>query len=1449
MKVRIQYRFLFKLLAVVTVVSLLLAGVHRLQLYRNSLQILAQARKASEGNNPVEAIRFYTQFLGLRRDSAEAQVELADIFAKLGGVDEAFLHYESALRIDPTLIEASKSIVKIAIDLGRHLEAKETLSTKLIPSDPGNAEYQWLLGLCEYRLGELANAEKCLARAVEIEIGNPTYAASLAELLRDRLNGADKGKKVLDDLVENASENSDAFLARGRYLLEHGRALASVEKGPRDTILESAWQDGLAADRLSPGTKKNVLFLVEVAIVRNRIAEAREIVRSTIEANPAEPEMYQSAARIELADRKPEAATQILKNGLQVIPGSPDLLFSLAQLQLDSGNLVEAEELVAELNSRKFREAPMRYLEARVLVSKGQWRQAATLLEQSRAMFDRSNELLRQADFLSAFCYRNLGNTDQEIEALQRALGSDPFWSNARESLANAFLRSGRIQESIAEFSQIVNQPNAPLTAGLSLARLLFVNGLGRNASGEDWDPLRRLLIKLEEFPQAANDLAIMRAELLVAEKQPEEAEAILETRLDLDSKVPELYQALIALQIRTEAWNEAERSLARAEECLMDSVTVRLERGRYLIRRFGKQVDVNELEQLCIPDADWDSKQKLQLAAGFAGYFLSLEDYERCKKFAKVVADSEEGQSNLSIHLLLFELALRSSDLTSMSQSLAEVKRIEGTGPIWRLGEAIRLSVEASILAASSQGSQVSEIEALFARAIEQLSEAATERPNWARIWRLKGEINDRRNNQDLALQSYLEAIRLGEQNPQLITRAISLLFQNGRFVEADEVVRKLQEQRTPFSSELTRMASQVSLELENFDRALTIANDWAIQSDQQEDHVWLAQIHSSTGKFILAEEEFRIAIDMDRAAPGPWVSLVQMFGRLGNRDAALKAIGEAASAIREEDRDIALAQSYQAIQDYPNATRYYKKVLETRPDAIELMRKYADFCLVSGQEATAEPILMTLTSETTIASEETQSWARRALALIIGLRKSDDSSTQSRDLKKSRDLLAINAKKGVPTNSDQRALAIILSTRSDEPSTTESISLFEQIIKTEPKFSLADNFLLANLYLRSGNWERYSRTMRSVLGNGGATNSKYVRSYAEALFNHKEIPESMLWIDRLKKLAPKELSTASIESQLLFQSRDYDRLYELVNSNRSQTEPDRLLWAAQIAESCGTELMRSGKSGEAKRFLDMARDSFTEIAKTDPKRTLALAACHARLGEMKESFEVLRNSSLPPDEVGDLIQGALQNGSLNADEARELIGVVQTVQAKHPKNVLINLGLGDLWSWVGGGPEADKAYQMALKVDPNNIPVLNNFAMMLALTGQQFTEANGFIERAINAVGPNDYLLDTRCVVRLASANIQGAEQDIRKALEILPKPDRFFHLAQVLASQGRIEDAKAAMKKAQEGGLTSQALHPLERKAFETLLLLTQPTNSKVSWDQLSRPLLIHTRRATT
>ncbi len=1407
MKVRLQYRFLLKMLAVIAVIALVVAGVHRWQVYRNASSFLNQARKSVESGDRIGAIRFYTQYLGLNKDSAEAQSELGELFLQLGKLDQAYFHLEGALRLDPTLQKARESLVKVSMNMGRAADAKTYLTKDLIPAKPKNAEYHWLLGLCEQKLGEYQVALEHFKRAVELDERKPEYSASLAMLLSERLIRSKEARAILDQLVAKSSNDPESHLTRGQWLLSQSRLLSAGDNAVRQQLLEDAWLDAQSATRLAPDSPESVIFLVAVAVTSQRAAEARDVLLSAIAAHPHVPQLYSSAAQIELSNRNLEAAIQVLKDGLKAVPGSPAMLFDLTQLELDSGDIKSAQELIAELRSRKFDEAPIRYLESRVLAANGQWRQAATLLEQSRAQFDRSKELLKQVDFLLSACYRNLGNPDQELETLRRAISADPLWPEARAALASALARSGRVQEAMTEFTRLVQQPKPLASSWLSLARLMFLDGLRRNAKGDDWTALRQVLTNLDSIPEAANDLAIMRAELLVVENQLDEAETLLKSRLEVDPAVAALHQALISLQIRGEAWEKVEDSLNTSQQALSDSATIRLERARYLIVRNGKQVDLDQLEQLAVPNKDWDAAQQTQLATGFANYFLSLEDYVRGQKYASLVADSAMGKTNLSTLSLLFELASRSGDLAAMARTLETVKQIEGSGPLWRVGEAMRLSVEAK----NTKESQTAERDALYSKAIGQLTEAAVLRPAWTRIPRLKGEILERQNRSDLATQAYLEAIELGERNPQLVSRTVYLLYQQGRFVQADEVVRKLQEQKSPFSSDLTRLASQVSLELENFDRALSLANDWAVQSGKQEDHLWLAQVLSISGDTTKAEKEFRIAIDKNRAVPGPWVSLVQMFARKGNTEAAMLVIAEAAQEIRPEDRDDALAQAYQSIRDFTMAEQFYQQAMSQHPDDPALMRRFADFCLSTGQPDLAEPILAALISETSTANELDQAWARRSLALV-SFRGTDET------IQKARELLDTNTKKFGPSAMDQRTMAVILASRPDPQSRSEAIKSLEQLIKQEAKFSLTDNYLLGRLYLLDGDWSRYSRTMRSVLGNGGAADSQYVRSYAEALVAKGELADGQLWFDRLKKLAPKDASTDTVEAQLLYASGDYARFTKLLESRGK--EADRLEWAAGISEKTGSELKRAGKTDPAQKLLALAESLYSQIAATVPSRNLATAAFYARRGQIDQTLKLLDRAELPPDQVGQLAQDALQSGGLQATDARNLIGILQTVQAKHPKDIVINMLLGDLWSWIGEAQEAVGAYDRVIQVEPNNIPAHNNSAMVLGMTGQQLVDAKRLIEHAISVAGPVYYLLDTRGSVRFATGDVQGAEQDFRLAIQKTPRPDTYFHLAQALAAQNRQDEARAAMQKAKEDGATMELMHPLERKAFAAL-----------------------------
>jgi tetratricopeptide (TPR) repeat protein len=1424
----IRYRFLLSLIGVVVVFAAGTFALHHYQVQRSAEIIVSLAQRAARDGRHSEAVGYYRQYFRLRADDATARAELGRLLAKAGDLDGAYFELESALRGNPTDVDVRRELVEVSLSLGRYHDAKTQLTQHLLPTDPENAEFHYLLGRCAASLGEYAEARSHFESATRLAAEDPQYAAALASLLSDRLSDVTAARRVLDELISQTPENVASYVARGRWLLTQCATSTRATADHRQANLDAAWTDTMSALGLDPVSAEAVELAVDVANRTNRSEQIRPYVAAAIEATPGVAALYCSAAQIELQAGRPAAAKQWLTSGLQANPRQPELMYSLAQLELRAENRSAVETLIAELRSIKFADAPLRYLEAQILVSQGQWRPAVRLIEDSRALFDRSDDLLKRADFLLATCYQNLGNFDQQLSSLRRAVGLDPLWQPAREGLAQALFRLGRLPEAISEYQQLVGMPDSSLSATVGLAQLLLLDTLGRNAKSPDWTRLEQVLTVLEQTPAAANEVAILRAEMLFASGPAEAAQELLQSRIDAAPPTLSLHQALISLHVRNRHWDQAAAALAAAQQALGDTVELRLAEARILIGRDGQQVSINALDRLATPRPDWSEPQRRDLANGFAVYFFSLQDYVRCQRHAQVVAGSVAGQTDLSIHLLIFEVALRSRDAASMTESLACVKEIAGMGPLWRVGEAVRLCVQADELSDDLSPQRNS----LYAMAIAHLTEASLQRPGWSRIPRLQAEIHQRRGEQDLAINEYVKAIELGEQDPQFIAQAVFLLFEQGRFVEADQIVRKLQERQSPFSSDLTKMAAQVSLQLQNFDRALQLAKAWAEKSQRQEDRIWLAQIYSITDDHAEAVKQFRIAIEIDPTAPAAWISMVQMYARAGDIESARAVLDEARSALDPAESADALAQGYETIKDFETAERYYRRGLEAQPDSAGILRRFASFYLKLRQQEQAQPLLEQLVALTGPSDAEDRAWGRRNLALSLGFTGNDE------DFHRARQLLQENEDQLGITEQDQRVLASVLGSRRDSQSIQQAISILEQLVKRQAGFSIEDNFLLADLYSRTGDWTRYSRLMRGVLSHGGADDPRYVRTYAESLQDRGEYQESQLWLDRLKRLEPTQLATLTIEARQLFLANDFDRLLKLLanddletslsSSNSEQTDPEqgeRLWWSAEGAEVFATTLRQRGDDDQAARLFAVAGAAYAKVSESDPRRPWAYAMFLARTGQIDECLAAIADRNPAPEVLTQIVQAAMQSGRLTTAQAGQLVTRLQpelvTSQAAQ-----IGLTLGDLYTWLGDTKAATSSYMAVLRTQADFVPALNNLAVVLASSGNRLESAQKAIDKAIAIEGPRDFLLDTRGSVLLAAGDAQAAERDFLSALEIAPNASRFFHLAQARAAQGATKDASLAMQQALELGATTDSIHPLERDAFDRLRALLQP-----------------------
>ena len=118
------------------------------------------------------------------------------------------------------------------------------------------------------------------------------------------------------------------------------------------------------------------------------------------------------------------------------------------------------------------------------------------------------------------------------------------------------------------------------------------------------------------------------------------------------------------------------------------------------------------------------------------------------------------------------------------------------------------------------------------------------------------------------------------------------------------------------------------------------------------------------------------------------------------------------------------------------------------------------------------------------------------------------------------------------------------------------------------------------------------------------------------------------------------------------------------------------------------------------------------------------------------------------------------------------------------------------------------------------------NNMAWLAALKDGQGKDALVDINRAIELMGPQADLLDTRGVVHLSLKQTQDAIKDLENAVKDSPSPNKLFHLSQAYFQANEQEKSKQFLKEAKAKGLGQNrmgpgSLHSLEQPAYQKLL----------------------------
>jgi tetratricopeptide (TPR) repeat protein len=1412
-----------KLLAYSLLCLVLLVGgtvlAHYLQSERIARALLQQADRAKSDHHADEEARFLTRYLEFAPEDTDQRARLGRLLSinflarTMGQRQRTLFVLEQVLARDPDRHGERCLLVRLMLDTRRFDLVKGHLEY-LWEALPEDAEVERLTARWYMGQGEYKQATDSYRKSVTHDPSNVDTYVELANVLGRLADSeldpeyATEANQWMDELVKKNELDFHAYLARWNYQRERATR-AGAKK------LEEAGRDVTRAMELAPTNADTLLAASQLDSARHDLPAARTHLEAGLKDHPLDARLYRALAMLELSASRRDRAILTLEDAVRVIKGSErfNLLWDLANLRIDGGDMQQASKVIADIGQSQPTPGAVDYLNARKHMAAGDWAEAARTFEQVRPLLEVSPELIAQVDLQLGRCYENLNEPAAQLAAYGRVIARIPESRNeeekqqiektARAGMATAQTALGHGDDALEQYRRLMKLPGAPSRGWIELARL-SIGRIQQTGKG-DWKEVEQSIASAEKSNPDAVEIPLLRAEALVAQKKSNSARALLVEACEKRPKQIELWTALAdlatlderqaALAERQGKTDEVIRILNDAEKQNGDQVDLRLFWARW--RTDHPDIKDPSWSKLSGGLDKFKPEDQVRLLQGLAAAQYRLGDLTEARRLWTVLAKQPGCHHDLDLRLVLFQLALKAKDELAMDQLKEQMDSIEGkTGPVSRLCQATRLIQEAK-----DEKDEPSKKKSLE-KAQSLLEAAAAQRPTWPALPLARAEIEELQGNPDWptkAIYHYRRAVELGERNPRVLHRLVDLLVDQRRTEEADQEIKKLQQQG-PLSENMQRLAVAVSLQNRDSTRATSLAQTICESSTDYRDYLWLGQVLFEAGRSADdVAKQFRRAVELAPQVPETWLAWVKYLVGQKKQPEAEKAIEKARHQLPEKDRSLALAQCYEVIGRLGQAEAEYQHAQKEQPDNASVLKTVATFYLRINRDLDAEIILRQMVKGK--GSSEDSSWARHQLALVLAHRSEYREALdflglafdQSGNIQESR------SSDKTPVE-EIRMRARLLELLDSHSSRDRAITYLNEVSRRQA-LTPDDQFLLARLHEANGSLEKARDTIRG-LASLFQSHPAYLAYYARCLLKHNDL-DADRFIDQLEqqekahKVAPGTFGSTELRVQWLEQKGQGNQALTLLETQAKLPEaapPVILMWITSYA--------RQNRWADA---VDLAYRNWE--------------ACPAEaIGGM--SVALLR------DWGGTLSRPPAVNGRESMTRQREealarVEGKLRASWQAEPKSAPIALQLADLLSLRSQFAEAEAIYRQIISQHPHNILALNNLAWLLALKPGHEEEGLGHINQAMKLAGPLSYLLDTRALVYLSLNRGELAIADLERALADSASSFRYFHLARAHRLVGNAEAAAQAFQKAAEKGLELDQLHPVERVVYREMV----------------------------
>ncbi|WP_229206901.1 tetratricopeptide repeat protein [Dyadobacter crusticola] len=335
------------------------------------------------------------------------------------------------------------------------------------------------------------------------------------------------------------------------------------------------------------------------------------------------------------------------------------------------------------------------------------------------------------------------------------------------------------------------------------------------------------------------------------------------------------------------------------------------------------------------------------------------------------------------------------------------------------------------------------------------------------------------------------------------------------------------------------------------------------------------------------------------------------------------------------------------------------------------------------------------------------------------------------------------------------------------------EAVTPLEEALKINPDEAQA-HVLLADIYRRNGDVQKCNQELKLVFANPNLEAEPKIRvltGYLSMLKSENEITEAVTLAKQLLETHPNEALANVIYADLL---------------------------------------ARQNKKAEA-------RDIYAKAARIDGsdfKIWIALIQLDGELNQIdsmlvhsEKALELFPNQGLfwYSNGTAHLMKKNYREAVSSLEESLKLV-------TNNPDLVPhIYASLGDAFNGQGDHAKSDASYELALKANPDNDHVLNNYSYFLSLRKEKLDLALKMSEKLVQQHKDNPTYLDTHAWVLYIRKDYKKAKEFLEKAMLDSSSVSGTIveHYGDVLFKLGERDNAVAQWKKAKRMGETTELL----------------------------------------